>query len=76
MRSAFREIITMKKPNGLFGFVAILIGVPLFLLESASAQNWEQTNNELKAKIVREYSEPGDEKVIRKFLMNIWTGWI
>jgi len=62
----------MKKPNGLFVFLAILISVLFVLLESASAQNWEQTYNELKAKIEKEYSEPvhGDwvSKVFDEYL--------
>jgi|GEM_PF-2838531 len=48
----------MEKTKGLFGFLAILAGVFFVLSESAFAQNWEQTYNELKAKIAREYSEP------------------
>ena len=51
----------MKKSNGLFGFLVILVGILFVLLENASAQNWEQTYNELESKITREYFEPLDE---------------
>lgn len=48
----------MKKPNGLFVFLVILISVLFVLSESAFAQNWEQTYNELESKITGEYFEP------------------
>ena len=60
-RGKFREVIAMEKTKGLFGFLAILAGVFFVLSESAFAQNWEQTYNELKAKIAKEYSEPVDK---------------
>jgi len=60
----FREVIRMDKTKGLFGFLAILAGVFFVLSESAFAQNWEQTYNELKAKIEKEYSEPVDRGYI------------
>ena len=60
-RGKFREVIAMEKTKRLFGFLAILAGVFFVLSESAFAQNWEQTYNELKAKIAKEYSEPVDK---------------
>ena len=54
----------MKITKGLLGFLAILAGVFFVLSESAFAQDWEQTYNELEAKIAREYSEPVDKGYI------------
>jgi len=48
----------MKKNKHLWGFSAFLGLALLLLSQSALAQNWEQTYNELEAKIAKEYSEP------------------
>jgi len=51
----------MEKKQRIIRFMAILAGVVFVLSESVFAQNWEQTYNELKAKIAKEYSEPVDK---------------
>jgi len=51
----------MKNTKRVVGFLAILAGVFFVLSESVFAQDWEQTYNELEAKIASEYSEPVDK---------------